>query len=399
MPHHNHAAVILAAAAALLLTIVIIIGAAGGASLTGTLDACQQPAPSGTAASIPASYLAGYIKAGQKYHIPWTVLAGVGEVESGHGRSGLPGVHSGANPYGAAGPMQIGTGGAAGNTWGGSPVHPASEHTGGYGLDGDGDGIADVYDPGDAIPAAAAYLAASGAPGNIPAALTAYNHSAQYVAAVLAWAARYAATGAQALAAASTPACQDAALPALPAGTAGIILAYAEQQIGKPYAFSWGPGGQIRVNPGACPAQMSDPGNAAGATGVVDGMSARERCAAARVILFAASQAGKPYVWGATGPDAYDCSGLTMMAYRAAGMAIPRTSQDQWAAGPWVPSGQEEPGDLVFFAGSDGTVQAPGHVGVYAGNGLMIDAPYAGVPVRVDPVAGAVGFTRPAAGG
>jgi cell wall-associated NlpC family hydrolase len=87
------------------------------------------------------------------------------------------------------------------------------------------------------------------------------------------------------------------------------------------------------------------------------------------------------------------------MAYRAADIGIPRTSEEQWAAGPYVPAGQEEPGDLVFFAGSDGTAQEPGHVGIVVGGGLMIDAPYTGADVRVDEIAGAVGFTRPAAAG
>ena len=102
---------------------------------------------------------------------------------------------------------------------------------------------------------------------------------------------------------------------------------------------------------------------------------------------------------GAAGPDAFDRSGLTMMAYRAAGITVPRTSQEQWAAGPSVPPGQEKPGDLVFFAGSDGTAREPGHVGIVLGGGLMIDAPYAGADVRVDEMAGAVGFARPAAAG
>jgi len=339
MPHHNQAAVILAVPAALLLAVVIIIGAAGGASLTGTLAACQlQPSPSGTAASIPPGYLADYQKAGSEYKIPWTLLAGIGTVESDNGQSTLPGVHSGANPYGAAGPMQIGIGGAAGNTWGGAPVHPASEHTGGYGLDGDGDGTASVYDPGDAIPAAAAFLVAHGAPSNIPAALTAYNHSARYVTGVMAWAARYAATGALALDAASSAACQPAASVPLPAGTAGTIIRYAEAQLGK------------------------------------------------------------PYLWGATGPDAFDCSGLVMMAYAAAGLTIPRTSQAQWAFGTQIPASQAQPGDLVYFAGSDGTLTAPGHVGVVISAGQMIDAPDAGAFVRQEPIAdtpGLVGYTQP----
>jgi cell wall-associated NlpC family hydrolase len=68
---------------------------------------------------------------------------------------------------------------------------------------------------------------------------------------------------------------------------------------------------------------------------------------------------------------------------RDAGLAIPRTSQEQWAAGPRVAAGQEQPGDLVFFAGSDGTPQAPGHVGIVIDNGEMIEAYAAGFPVRV----------------
>src|ERR1700678_4221673 len=89
---------------------------------------------------------------------------------------------------------------------------------------------------------------------------------------------------------------------------------------------------------------------------------------------------------------------------RDAGLAIPRTSQEQWAAGPRVAAGQEQPGDLVFFAGSDGTPQAPGHVGIVIDNGEMIEAYAAGFPVRVStygqPFSPAgdqvvVGFSRP----
>ena len=128
------------------------------------------------------------------------------------------------------------------------------------------------------------------------------------------------------------------------------------------------------------------------------GLDLARRCAALRVILYAAAQLGKPYQWGATGPGAFDCSGLTMMAYRAAGMYIPRTSQQQWAFGSQVPAAQVMPGDLVFFAGSDGTMTAPGHVGIVLGEGLMIDAPFTGADVRIEPYAGTaglVGFTHP----
>jgi cell wall-associated NlpC family hydrolase len=87
-----------------------------------------------------------------------------------------------------------------------------------------------------------------------------------------------------------------------------------------------------------------------------------------------------------------------MMAYAAGGLTIPRTSQAQWAFGTQVPASQAQPGDLVYFAGSDGTMTAPGHVGVVTGNGMMIDAPYAGAFVRQEPIAdtpGLVGYTQP----
>ncbi len=143
--------------------------------------------------------------------------------------------------------------------------------------------------------------------------------------------------------------------------------------------FSRGSGCEIRINPRVCPAQKADVSDSTGATGVVQvTLDAEQRCVAAAVILYAAEQLGKPYQWGGTGPDVFDCSGLAMMAYRAAGLAIPRTSQEQWSSGPRVLAGQEQPGDLVFFAGSDRTPQAPGHVGIVLGSGLMIDAPYTG---------------------
>jgi cell wall-associated NlpC family hydrolase len=125
--------------------------------------------------------------------------------------------------------------------------------------------------------------------------------------------------------------------------------------------------------------------------------------AVSTAIGFARQQIGKPYLFGGTGPDSFDCSGLVMMAYRAAGIFIPRTSEQQWAWGPRVPAGHEQPGDLVFFAGSDGTLTSPGHVGLVIGQGEMIEAYATGFPIRIsrygpggapgDTVV--VGFTRP----
>ena len=128
--------------------------------------------------------------------------------------------------------------------------------------------------------------------------------------------------------------------------------------------------------------------------------------AAATGIAYARAQRGKPYLWGGAGPDAFDCSGLAMMAYRAAGIAIPRTSQAQWAFGRQVPASQVQPGDLVFVSGADGTPAAPGHVGIVLDPAArtMINAYTASFPVEVDTyglptskggLSPVVGFTRP----
>jgi len=85
------------------------------------------------------------------------------------------------------------------------------------------------------------------------------------------------------------------------------------------------------------------------------------------------------------------------MAYRTAGIDIARTSEAQWATEQRVPASQVQPGDLVFFAGSDGTVTSPGHVALVIGNGKMIEAYATGFPIRVASYAGrgAIGFTQP----
>jgi peptidoglycan DL-endopeptidase CwlO len=105
--------------------------------------------------------------------------------------------------------------------------------------------------------------------------------------------------------------------------------------------------------------------------------------AAGRAVAFARSQLGKPYVWGAAGPSAYDCSGLTMAAYRSAGVWLPRVSRAQWNAGPHVGLGSLTPGDLVFYAYNTGDPGTIHHVGLYVGGGAMVEAPYSGASVRV----------------
>ncbi|MFD3997269.1 NlpC/P60 family protein [Streptomyces sp. NPDC058583] len=101
---------------------------------------------------------------------------------------------------------------------------------------------------------------------------------------------------------------------------------------------------------------------------------------AAAAVIAARSAVGKPYVWGATGPSAFDCSGLMVWSYRKAGISLPRTSSAQRYAGRQVPLSQAQPGDLVTYRGD------ASHVGIYAGNGQVIHAPYPGARVRYDPV-------------
>jgi hypothetical protein len=148
--------------------------------------ATRAPAPSRAAnADIPAGYLRLYRSAVRRCPgLSWVVLAAVGKVESDHGRARLPGVRSGWNHAGAAGPMQFGIGvGRAGNAWAR------------YGADYHHDGRVSVYYPADAIPAAARYLCAHGAPRRLDRALYAYNHSWAYVAKVKQLASRYTGRG------------------------------------------------------------------------------------------------------------------------------------------------------------------------------------------------------------
>jgi len=271
-------------------------------------------------------------------------------VESDNGQTTLPGVHSGSNAFGAAGPMQIGIGGAAGNVWGGLPVHPASEVVNGVATDEDGGPNASVYDPPDAIAGAAKYLLEFDVQTNPSAAIFSYNHLQSYVQSVLFYAGAYA------------------------GGNFSVVSAQLPS------------GGSVA----GCT------GTAGGVAGGVPAISAPNQLVTA-TIAYAEQQLGKPYLFGGTGPDAFDCSGLVMMAYRSAGVNIERTSEQQWATEVRVPASQVQPGDLVFFAGADGTPTSPGHVGLVIGGGKMIEAYATGFPIRVasytnrDPI----GFTRP----
>ncbi|MGV9301943.1 MULTISPECIES: bifunctional WXG100 family type VII secretion target/C40 family peptidase [unclassified Nonomuraea] len=114
------------------------------------------------------------------------------------------------------------------------------------------------------------------------------------------------------------------------------------------------------------------------------------------VIDYALKQLRDPYVWGAVGPDSFDCSGLTLRAYESAGTQIPRVAHDQWLRGPRIPSGAVQPGDLVFFDNNgDGTAD---HVGIVLDpeKQTMIHAPKTGDVVKISGYGGTpLGFTRP----
>jgi cell wall-associated NlpC family hydrolase len=257
-------------------------------------------------ADIPPGYLVWYMGAAQTCPgLPWSVLAGIGTVESDNGKSDAPGVHSGHNFAGAEGPMQFLPATFDQYEVKADPGHPLSP-----------------YDPADAIYTAASMLCAKGARRGtltgIEQAVFAYNHAQWYVTDVISWAARYA----------------------------------------------------VQSGSGA----------------------------AATAIAFARSQLGKPYQFGAAGPDAYDCSGLVYAAYAAAGIHIARTTYQWQQDGPVIPLSQIQPGDLLFSAGSDGTPVNPGHVVMYLGGGQVIQAPQSGENVQIDPVdlASVVVATRPA---
>jgi len=169
------AGAVLAIPVALVLAATLVLGAPPPQST----QAAGGPAPA-EVADIPADYLALYVAAGEEYGLDWAVLAAIGKIETDHGRSDLPGVKSGVNTYGCCGgPMQFWI----------APPHPNTWDR--YGVDANHDGRRDPHDPADAIPAAARYLRASGAPADWRRAIFAYNHAGWYVDQVLAQAKRY----------------------------------------------------------------------------------------------------------------------------------------------------------------------------------------------------------------
>ena len=118
---------------------------------------------------------------------------------------------------------------------------------------------------------------------------------------------------------------------------------------------------------------------------------------AAAAIAAARTKLGDPYLWGGTGPNAYDCSGLTQFAYGVAGVALPRVAADQWNVGRHVGLADLLPGDLLFWATDPSDPASIHHVAIYLGSGQMLAAPHTGDVVKIEPVymSGYIGATRP----
>ncbi|HET9076178.1 MAG TPA: NlpC/P60 family protein [Acidimicrobiales bacterium] len=158
---------------------------------------------------------------------------------------------------------------------------------------------------------------------------------------------------------------------------------------GDGYDVAVGDGTLWSFRPGAAPAESPLPVPAS------ELAPEREARLAQQAVDTALAQVGKPYSYGAAGPGAYDCSGLAMYSYATAGIGLPRTSAAQFDASPHVPTSDLQPGDLVFF-GAGVT-----HVGLYVGDGRMVDAPHPGASVRVESYryfGPMVGATRPTLG-
>lgn len=301
-------------AGALILIVVLLGAAAAGVSSLFSFGSGSGAAPSSDAlADIPAAYLLLDMRAAASCPgLPWSVLAGIGKVETDFAR--IPDMVS---PDGAVGPMQFLPATFAQYA---NPVPPG------------GASPATPWDPADAVYAAARMLCAGGARNNthLYQAIYSYNHADWYVAEVLSYAQKYAAASGE------------------------------------------------------------------GAAGTAAGGSA-----SATAIDYAHGQLGIPYQWAGDGPGVngsigFDCSGLTQAAYQAAGIALPRTAQAQYDATAKIPAGAAlAPGDLVFYGTSATAIT---HVGLYIGNGLMIDAPHTGAVVRIEAYTWSdyIGATRPA---
>lgn len=333
--------------------VLVAVPVAGGllASLAGVvLDDPRTGQVPEEVDGIPPELLDAYIRGARMLEdlhpectgMRWQVLAGIGSVESDHAAGSRISENGDADPP-VVGPVLDGTG--AGNNW-----TPHYDTDGGrwdgdtefdaavgvtqhlpanwsdYGVDGNGDGKADPHNAYDAVASTAVELCASHPENSVD-----FTDRGQLADALY----RY------------NP--WDVYVDDVLAEIDTYIVGY--------------------------------PGTGVDAAGSVS--------EAGRVaVAWALEQVEKPYVWGGTGPTGFDCSGLTMRAWEAAGVTIPRVTTDQYQAGIRVPLSQLQPGDLLFYDTTDvgAPGPAPSHVTMYVGDGKMVNAPSSGQTVRVEPV-------------
>ncbi len=328
--------------------------------------------------------------AGNTYGIPWEVLGAINKVETDFGRN------LGPSSAGAVGWMQF-----MPSTWAR------------WGVDANGDGVADPDNPTDAIFSAARYLAACGGQFDIPRAVYCYNHSQRYVSDVLGLAALYGrGGGGTGLFSVDVRPQLDSARHQLAASKSELVaararagkLAGAERRLlhdaGSAHLLSAQLGAHKRavlvaVRRNAAEArvnrlqklldaghtrlaklqdQLNNPTFGAGFSGFGGSLGAE-----GGVVSLTAQYLGVPYVWAGATPSGFDCSGLVQYVYAQLGVSLPHNAAAQWHSpnAVSVPRNELEPGDLVFFNKLD-------HVGIYIGNGYFIDAPHTGAVVRID---------------
>jgi peptidoglycan DL-endopeptidase CwlO len=350
LARHGVRAALIGTVALVLLLIVIIGGIVSWPATTGTTAA-----PSAAAiADIPANYLALYQQAAARFGIDWAVLAAIGKIECDHGRSqgascNPPGTVNGA---GATGPMQF-----LGSTWraGTAPMTvpavgpPTTSTAQGYATDGDGDGLADVWNPADAIAAAARLLAANGAPADYRRALYVYNPDSSYVDAVLAQANSY----------------RGAFAPGA-SGDARTALAWALAHVGR---FTYNLGSPTDRGGSVQDMQSREPG---GTT-----------CDCSMYVRWALAQAGIDV--GLTTSSQWTATGLLPSDETAA--ETPRVSR---GVGSEPPAGGYQPGDIIFFGHDDGP---SGHDALWLGNGQIVQCSSSGGGSNIRPLDGYVAPT------